>query len=108
MGHEVVPVRIGTTLTERQVVLFRSALIAVAGDPDVHLDILPQPVGLAVEGGLSLCVHLTAVGVEENLVAGRLDQVLLAAGGASTRASGRPRAGAGATGSRGGAARPGV
>ncbi len=80
MRNKVVAAGIGAPLAKREIVLLRAAFIAVAGDPDADLRILPQPVRLSVQRGLRLRRQAAPVGIKEDTVAGRLDQILLAAG----------------------------
>src|SRR6202000_1335997 len=78
--HQIIAIRGGATLAKREVVLLRTAFIAVAGDPDIDLGILPKPGGLLVQRRDRLGIEIVAIRVEEDAVAGALDQVFLAAG----------------------------
>src|SRR5262249_5327745 len=73
------------SLAERQVVLARAALVAVAGDGDRIVGVLLEPLGLATEGLAAVLADGRHVGVEVDPVTHVLGEV----GGRARRDSGR-------------------
>src|SRR5207248_1035493 len=72
--------RLSPAFAERQIVLARASLVAMALDRDADIAIAPQPVGLALQDLLALGRNLGAVIGEEHAVAGRRCQILLRSG----------------------------
>ena len=67
--------------TRASVIMDRSnALIAIAGDPDLHLRILPQPGDLTLQHRASRCVQLALIGIEKYPISRGLGEILLTAG----------------------------
>src|SRR5215469_17888382 len=69
--------RLGAPLAEREIVLARAALVAMALDRDCNVRIAPQPIGLSRQGFLRFRCDVGPVEREEHAVAGTRFQILL-------------------------------
>src|SRR5258708_3675311 len=59
---------LGTVLTQRKVVLFRAALVAIAADHDLDVEMAPEIRGILGERGLGVAAEIGQVVIEENVL----------------------------------------
>src|SRR5260370_5677901 len=81
LGAQVLTGGVGAAFAERQVVLARAALVAMALDGDRIIGVFLQPLGLTVQGLPAVLADVGHVGVEEHPIADVLAEIGDRAGG---------------------------